>query len=111
MTGKCVVQSCQRTESDLFQSPSDLEQLNKWKKLLDVSKNEFFVCSLHFEDRFIETRKILKSDAYPISALAVKDNEALCECCTQTMNPRESKIMISEAVKEMMENFLDIRVS
>lgn len=107
---KCAVKSCQRSDDFLFHSPGDPVKLKAWKILLDVSEDEFFVCSLHFEDRFIETKRVLKAGAYPVSQLP-EDVEESCECCTRPMRSNETKYQVEEILQKIMRNLLNFDVS
>lgn len=84
----CVVSSCQRSE-DLFPSPVDCELLYEWKRALGVNELEsFYVCKFHFENRFIETRKVLKENAVP--SASESDEDGCCECCRETRGLKAS---------------------
>lgn len=111
MTRKCIVSECQSAGNDLFPSPCDSHALNKWKTLLDVNENEFFVCSLHFDDRFIETRKVLRDEAYPSNRLAQSGDESCCECCCRSISSKDMKVEANERLKEIIRNLLDLEVS
>jgi hypothetical protein len=111
MSGKCAVNSCQKPSADLFSSPEDPVVLDKWKTFLDVSENEFVVCSLHFDDRDIETRRILRADACPVNTFEVSEEQASCGCCSESISSKEPKIRVDKSVREMMRNLLEIEVS
>ena len=111
MSNRCVVSDCQETNCDLFQSPGDSVELNKWKTLLDVRENQFFVCSLHFEDRYMKTRKVLNAGAYPIDMKATASSATYCDCCLRGIKFRELKIKVDESLRENIKKCVELEVS
>ena len=110
MLNKCVVSACQRTDGDLFLSPNESVKLNKWKTLLDVRENQFFVCSLHFEDRYMKTRRILMAEAYPMD-MQTASSATCCGCCLRGINFRELKVKVDESLRENIRNLVELEVS
>lgn len=78
MLNKCVVQSCQR-RNDLFFSPLDPVQLQKWKKILEIEIDDFSICDCHFEECFLT--KVLREDAVPTIFIVPRAVGECCECC------------------------------
>lgn len=111
MSRKCVVECCQRAEQDLFPSPDDPAQLEAWKTALTTEENKFHVCSLHFDDRFIIIKKVLRESAVPSVLITRGGGESYCECCCRTIKEFEMKLPMDERFKVVAVRLLDVKVS
>lgn len=111
MPQHCAVSCCQRTDLDLFDSPTDASLLKHWQTLLEVDDEIFRVCSLHFESRFIETRKVLRKDAIPVVPIASNDRDVHCDCCCKQI-PEPGRIFeVDEQLKNLIRELLNFEVN
>jgi hypothetical protein len=66
--------------------------------------------SLHFEDRFIEIKKVLKDYAVP-QLLDRTADESSCECCRKPFYQQITRIQMNQRIKEMFHVLLNLDVS
>ncbi|CRL01894.1 CLUMA_CG015280, isoform A [Clunio marinus] len=85
MEKRCAVLFCNNVEPNLFVSPKDPDELKEWKENLNIHEAEFHVCSLHFDESFIETKKVLSENAVPTKIMNQNKNNERCSCCCQAV--------------------------
>ncbi|XP_070499883.1 zinc finger protein 431-like isoform X2 [Chironomus tepperi] len=84
---KCAVKSCQSRNQKLFQCPKAINQLKKWKSMLEVTQKEFYVCELHFDANFITYEKVLSDEAVPTIFINEKViANQFCSCCSSPIS-------------------------
>jgi len=110
---KCVVPHCKPgAERELFHPPADKIELYKWKQILKVQEDEFFVCDLHFEAKHIEHEKNLTQNAYPSVLLSSNEftNEACC-CCLERFTEQTIGRKVDDKIKEIFKQHFEFEVT
>ena len=82
---KCAATNCQSKNNKLFRCPESRNQLKKWKSILGVLENEFYVCELHFDANFISYEKVLNYEAVP--TIFINDKILINQYCACCSNP------------------------
>lgn len=104
---KCAVKGCQSEDTELFKSPKSRIQLQKWKEVLGIKKDEFYVCELHFDNRFINLQKVLYEEAVPsIQLESIQEN---CECCGEFLSDQIHQVeMVHQQIFKVLFPFADV---
>jgi predicted nucleic acid-binding Zn ribbon protein len=109
---KCEVRNCQlskRRSAAFFHSPRCPDQLELWKTLLGINKENFYICDGHFEPNFIKVKKLgITGGAYPTIHLnnIPKGSEEYCQCCLIALKNNLTKhvkdfLQISESFQQI----------
>lgn len=112
---KCIIPSCGRTGSDLFCAPDDNAKLKKWKSIIKTEENNFLICSLHFEPKFIGKELFLLQNAYPSILINLKDEYteeslASCRACLEKFDS-DVKHPIDDKIKEIFKSATHFEVN
>lgn len=104
---KCVVPTCKGTNRELFCPPDDKVKLRKWKQILNIKElNEnYLICDLHFEGKFIGNEKFLLPNAFPsryLSDNCYRSNES-CESCLKKLEISDPRIIINERLQKIFQ--------
>ncbi|KAG5668097.1 hypothetical protein PVAND_016051 [Polypedilum vanderplanki] len=113
MTSKCSIPNCCLQSSFTFHSPRNRTHLELWKKILNIKEDSFYVCDLHFEDKFLRIEKRLTVDAFPTQCITNIEpgSQNFCQCCLKSfeinkfLTEKEKKYPIDKKFKE---EFLEV---
>lgn len=104
----CAVPNCPIRSENLFQSPASEANCRRWMKVLKITKNKFFICQEHFEEKFIEKKPRLWSTPTLWINNDIDESVDHCESCLMSLKDQkcpENAYKVDERFKEM---FLDV---
>jgi hypothetical protein len=100
---KCVIRHCQSENNKLFIAPANPRELYKWKQLVGTTRNNFFICELHFEENATDYEKVLRDSALPSLLLNEHEmiQESSCECCLKSIYRNDRKYCINNLHRDV----------
>lgn len=114
----CSVPNCRFISGSIFSAPDQLT-LIKWKKALNTKENNLWICSSHFEERYLKPAKLLlRPEAVPSLYLEISKSDNTCQCCLKKniplandKKPNNDFFTITELFQTMFEKLIRLRVS